>query len=93
MGIASESKLFVGAYFSYIKCDNEKLREMVDNDNIIRVSPYYDAVDQHCYFGTEVTTREIMEDGGIERIRRIIGAMNELFQTNACELIHSLHIW
>jgi hypothetical protein len=93
MGIDSESKLFVGTHFAYIKASRESLSELEDDGYLVRVSPYYDAPDKECFFGVEVTTAEIMAEGGIERIRRLIGELNELFQTTGCDLIHSPHIW
>jgi len=93
MGIDSDSSLFVGAYREDIHCDQEILDELADDGYLVRVSPYYDAPSSNCYYGVEISTAEIMEDGGIDKIKKLIVELNDKFQTTECELMHSPNIW
>jgi hypothetical protein len=93
MGIDSESSLFVGAYHKDINCSQELLDELCDEGYLFRVSPYYDAPNNHCYYGITVSCDEIMAEGGIDKIRGYITEMNLRFGTTVCELMHSPHIW
>jgi hypothetical protein len=93
MGIDSDSSLFVGAYRENIHCSQEVLDDLTDQDYLIRVSPYYDAPSDHCYYGVEISTADIMEDGGIDKIKKLIVELNEKFETTECDLMHSPNIW
>jgi hypothetical protein len=102
MGIYTRSKLFVGACRSDIHCedyilDNEIPEDMTEEDfedipYIDRISPYYDADSQDCYYGITVSCDEIMNPGGVEMVQQLIAELNALFKTTKCKLMHSSHV-
>jgi hypothetical protein len=79
MGIHTSSKLFVGAARSDIKCDSDILNNAIPEGMteeeadelpyIDRISPYYDADSQDCYYGITVSCDEIMNPGGVEMVQ------------------------
>lgn len=93
MSICTDSKLFVGAYFDEINIDESELNELIYNEEIEHISPYYDSPYKHGYFGRVVTCEFVMTDGGVEQIKEMIKEMNELFKTDKCYLIHSPYVY
>jgi hypothetical protein len=102
MGIHTSSKLFVGAARSDIKCDSDILNNAIPEGMteeeadelpyIDRISPYYDADSQDCYYGITVSCDEIMNPGGVEMVQQLIAELNALFKTTKCKLMHSSHV-
>lgn len=87
MSIEYEARLIAGCSHSETGVDQDKLDELVSCDDVARYATYYDADDEHCNYGVEVSAEALATAEGAANAAKWIAEMNRLLKTDKCRLL------
>lgn len=87
MSIEYEARLIIGCSHGEIGIDQDKLDDLVSCDDVSRYATYYDADDEYCNYGVEITPEHLSTHEGAANAAKWIAKMNMLLQTDKCRIL------
>ena len=87
MSIEYEARLIVGCSHGEIGVDQDKLDDLVSCDDVARYATFYDADNEYCNYGVEMSPEQLSTPEGAANAAKWIADMNRLLQTDKCRLL------
>ena len=87
MSIEYEARLIVGCSHDEIGVDDDTLDELVSCDDVARYATYYDADNEYCNYGVEMSPEHLSTPEGAANAAKLIAEMNRILQTDKCRLL------
>lgn len=88
MTVSINSKLFIGSYFDDIDLSEETVEEMVEEQKIIKVTPYKDAETEECYFGVDLSVDDLLSPDSLNIVKSRIEYLQDLFGCLEVGILH-----